>query len=109
MVRPVDPKRLARDLASCTGVEPRRVADGLRFRVRCRTSDGHDHAIGLQIDTHARETRPYVVGQLAAALHLPKDEVLERIATWTPADLLAHLATFTKDELTPPRNRPGRR
>lgn len=103
MARSTDPNRLARDIGRLTGVTPRRVSDGLRFRVRCETADGEAHTVSLQIDTHVKQTRPYVLRQLSAALRLTDGELLRALDDWGPDDLAVHLKKFTKQQLSPPR------
>lgn len=97
------PRYYTNALSRLTGVAPRKVADGLRYRVPCTTADGHRHSVTFQVDTHVKEVRPYVASQIARTLKVPVGQLEDVLENWTTADLQKHLSTFTKDELRPPR------
>jgi hypothetical protein len=94
-------------VARLTGVKGTSVNEGQRFRVVVTTSDGHKHAINLQVDDHPKETRPYQLNQLADTLCLDRKDIITVLEDWTPDQLQAHLGQQTKDALTPPRHRRG--
>jgi hypothetical protein len=69
------------------------------------TSDGHKHAVSVQVDTHPSETRPYVLNQIADRFKVDRAEIHVVLFDWTPERLRAHLQQFSKADLMPPNYR----
>jgi hypothetical protein len=59
-------------------------------------------AVTFLIDDHPREHRPYVLRDVADCLRVPRDEIEDVLANWSPDKLIEHLSTFTRQELLPP-------
>lgn len=84
----------------------RRLSDGFIYRLAVQTSDGQRATVTWQIDTHRAECRPYVLRELSHQFRVDTPaEALEVLMTWGKEQLLAHLGTFTKDQLRPPSMR----
>jgi len=84
----------------------RRTGDGFLYRLSVTTSDGHQATVTWQIDTHRVECRRYVLREVSHQLHVSSPAAaLEVLTTWSKEQLLAHLGTFTKEQLRPPSMR----
>jgi tryptophan synthase alpha subunit len=94
----------ARSKALADTVRP--VSDGFIYRLSVQTSDGHKATVTWQIDTHRTECRRYVLREISHQFRVDSPaEALEVLTSWTKDQLVAHLGTFTKEQLRPPSMR----
>lgn len=96
---------LLRAVARLTGDNGTNVNEGVRFRVVVDTADGHRHSVHVQVDDHPNETRPYQLNQIADALCIGRKDLVDILENRDAKWLREHLQEFTKEQLTPPRNR----
>lgn len=87
MASPISTTRLAAAVARLTGDPGRKCSEGKRYRLALTTADGHKHAISIQVDTHPKETRPYVLNQIADAFKVDRSEIQVVLHDWTPERL----------------------
>lgn len=59
------------------------------------------------VDDHPGEARPYLMNQIADSLLIDRAEIQAVLATGTHKELLAHLTSYTQEELRPLRIRRG--
>lgn len=69
------------------------------FRVKVDSSDGHPVAVTVQVDTHRKRPSAAAMNDLADRLRVPRGEVDNVLANWTPDDLRRHLSSLCKSEL----------
>lgn len=105
MVPPVLTTDLLAAAARLIDPKPREVRHGRLFRVRVTSSDGWPTAVTIHIDERRAEARPYALADLARGLRVHPEDVLSVLGEWTRADLVAHLARFTHEELRAPAYR----
>lgn len=59
-------------------------------------------AVTVQVDDHPRETRPYVLRDIADRLRVPRQQIAEVLGEWTADQLREHLESLPAAELKPP-------
>ena len=92
-------KRLRAAVARLTGASPRKVTHGELFRVVVESSDGQQHAVTVQVDTHRKVPSVAALNDLADRIRVPRESIDDVLSNWTPEQLSEHLATLTKAQL----------
>jgi hypothetical protein len=94
---------LAAAVARVTGDSGKKVNEGARYRVTVTSNDGHKCGVSVQVNTHTKEARPYQLNEIADRWHVNRTELTNVLNEWTSDQLKAHLSTFAKEALMPPR------
>jgi hypothetical protein len=75
--------------------------------VTITSCDGHKCGVGVQINTHPVDARPYQLNEIADRWCIARDDILNVLTSWTPQQLVEHLSSKTKADLMPPRGKTG--
>jgi len=66
------------------------------------STDGQSCAVTLRVSDHRPEPSRRSLNDIADRLRINRAEIEEALASWTHEQLVAHLETFTADELKAP-------
>lgn len=69
------------------------------FRVAVMSSDGRKVAVTVQVDTHRKVPSAAAMNDLADRLRVPRQQVDEVLAGWSPERLRKHLSGLTHEQL----------
>jgi hypothetical protein len=69
------------------------------FRVKVLSSDGHNVAVTVQVDTHRKRPSDAALNDLADRLRITRGDIDSALESWRPEQLRAHLTSITKAEL----------
>jgi hypothetical protein len=69
------------------------------FCVEVVSSDGRPYAVTVQVDTHRKVPSKRVFNDLADRLRVPRREIDDVLASWSPEQLRGHLPSLTHEQL----------